>query len=83
MENKANIYVVVTDNDWYDYLAENQPDELNFWQPDGKQVFRALQHYGLFLFKLHRPSINTAKQNPILLSAALDILLFLRTFMWK
>lgn len=55
MENKANIYVGVTDNDWYDYLANNQPDELNFWQPGGKQVFRALQPYDLFLFKLHSP----------------------------
>ncbi|MGI5920968.1 MAG: HNH endonuclease [Syntrophomonadaceae bacterium] len=55
MDNKANIYVGVTDNDWYDYLANHQPDELNFWQPGGKQVFRALQPYGLFLFKLHSP----------------------------
>ena len=55
MENKTNIYVGVTDNDWYDYLATNQPDELNFWQPGGKQAFRALQPYDLFLFKLHSP----------------------------
>ena len=55
MENKANIYVGVTDNHWYDYLANNQPDELNFWQPGGKQAFRALQPYDLFLFKLHSP----------------------------
>lgn len=55
MVNKSNIYVGVTDNSWYDYLANNQPDELNFWQPGGKQVFRALQPYDLFLFKLHSP----------------------------
>jgi putative restriction endonuclease len=36
-------------------LAYNQPDELNFWQPGGKQVFLALQPYDLFLFKLHSP----------------------------
>lgn len=55
MENKSNVYVGVTDGDWYDYLTNNQPDELNFWQPGGKQVFRALQPYDLFLFKLHSP----------------------------
>jgi putative restriction endonuclease len=49
-------YVGVTDFDWYTLLA-SQPgiDEVNFWQPGGKRVFRALDPGGLFLFKLHAP----------------------------
>lgn len=49
------MYVGVTDNDWYRFLAERQPDEVNFWQPSGHQGFRVLQPGGLFLFKLHSP----------------------------
>ena len=55
MENNSNIYVGVTDGNWYNFLANSRPDELNFWQPGGKQVFRALKPYELFLFKLHSP----------------------------
>ena len=49
------IYVGITDNNWYKFLAKQQPDEVNFWQPGGKQVFRVLNPYELFLFKLHSP----------------------------
>ena len=49
------IYVGITDNNWYSYLANIQPDEVNFWQPGGKQVFKILEPNGLFLFKLHSP----------------------------
>lgn len=49
------IFIGVTDNSWYNYLSEIQPDEVNFWQPGGKQVFKALEPNGLFLFKLHSP----------------------------
>ena len=31
------IFVGVTDSNWYNYLAYNRPDEVNFWQPGGKQ----------------------------------------------
>jgi len=49
-------FVGVTDQDWYDFL-KSQPhlDEVNFWQPGGKQQFRALSRGELFLFKLHAP----------------------------
>ncbi len=50
------IYVGVTDYNWFQYLAKEQPDELNFWQPGGKQAFKALQVNELFLFKLHSPN---------------------------
>jgi len=49
------LYVGVTDNNWYDFLAQQQPDEVNFWQPGGRQTFRALEPCGMFLFKLHNP----------------------------
>jgi len=49
------IYIGVTDNSWYNYLSNIQPDEVNFWQPSGKPIFKALETNGLFLFKLHSP----------------------------
>jgi putative restriction endonuclease len=49
------LYVGVTDSNWYNYLAEIKPDEVNFWQPGGKQPFKVIQPNELFLFKLHSP----------------------------
>ncbi|TSA04525.1 MAG: HNH endonuclease [Nitrospiraceae bacterium] len=50
-------YVAVTDNDWYQFLSQRPDrDEVNFWQPGGKQLFRALKPGELFLFKLHSPN---------------------------
>lgn len=47
------IFVGVTDNDWFDFLAaRTDVDEVNFWQPSGQSQFRALQPGDLFLFKL-------------------------------
>ena len=48
-------WVGVTDNRWYSYLAERQPDEVNFWRPKSTAQFRAIAPGGLFLFKLHSP----------------------------
>jgi len=48
-------YVGVTDNNWYNFLANSKPDEVNFWQPGGKLAFKALEPNDLFLFKLHSP----------------------------
>jgi len=52
----VKIWVGVTDDDWFDYLASHKPDEVNFWQPSGGRVFRVLQPGELFLFKLHSPN---------------------------
>jgi len=51
-----NLFVGVTDGDWYELLA-SQPalDEVNFWQPGGNTQFKALASGELFLFKLHSP----------------------------
>jgi len=52
----VNAYVGITDFEWYRRLAGGPPrDEVNFWQPGGSRLFRALDPGGLFLFKLHAP----------------------------
>lgn len=49
-------FVGVTDNKWFEYLAQLQPDEVNFWQPGGNISFKAIPQYAPFLFKLHSPN---------------------------
>ena len=49
-------YVAVTDNDWFRFLKQRPNlDEVNFWQPSGNRLFRALDTGQPFLFKLHAP----------------------------
>jgi len=49
-------YVAVTDRQWYGFLATRSGlDEVNFWQPGGTRVFRALEPGEPLLFKLHHP----------------------------
>jgi putative restriction endonuclease len=48
------LYVGVADNDWFRFLAEANPDEVNFWRPGGGS-FRAVKPGSPFLFKLHSP----------------------------
>ena len=40
-------WVAVTDNAWFRFLSELQPDEVNFWQPGGQSRFRAVEQ-GIF-----------------------------------
>ena len=49
-----NIFVGVTDKNWYEQLKSQATDEVNFWNPGGTP-FKALQENELFLFKLHYP----------------------------
>lgn len=49
-----NIYVGVTNDNWYSFLAATSPVELNFWKPGGTS-FKALKPGEPFLFKLHHP----------------------------
>ena len=50
------VFVGQTDNSWFNFLA-NRRDivEVNFWQPSGANVFRALKPGEPFLFKLKAP----------------------------
>ena len=50
------LLVAVTDSDWFNYLSELRPDEVNFWQPSGSGGFRALVPGEPLLFKLHAPN---------------------------
>lgn len=49
------MYVGVTDYDWYTFQMEKKYDEVNFWKPGIKKEFKALQLNSLFLFKLKKP----------------------------
>lgn len=50
----ANLFIGLTDYDWYDFLRTRRYDEVNFWRPGGT-AFRALRPGELFLFKLKSP----------------------------
>jgi len=51
----VKFYVAVTDNHWFRFLAERQPDEVNFWRPKATTGVRAISQGEPFLFKLHSP----------------------------
>lgn len=51
-----NLYLAVTDRDWFRFLRSRPgTDEVNFWQPGGNRQFRALAPGEPMLFKLHSP----------------------------
>jgi len=53
-----NIFVGVTDSDWYDLLAlQSNIEEVNFWQPGGNRAFKAIEQGELFLLKPHRKDV--------------------------
>lgn len=49
------LYLGVTDNIWFKYLSQINPEDINFWQPSGTVNFKALQSGAPFLFKLRKP----------------------------
>lgn len=50
------IVVGVTDTYWYRFLsAQPEQREINFWRPQAKTAFRALQPGEPFLFKRKAP----------------------------
>ncbi len=51
----VNMYVGLTDWDWYRSLSAGASQEVNFWRPSATQAFHALDAGELFLFKLHSP----------------------------
>ena len=49
-------FVGVTDNDWFAFLSQQQAiDEVNFWQPGGTGLFRAMEPGEPFLFNVDAP----------------------------
>ncbi|MEO7923110.1 MAG: HNH endonuclease [Chitinophagaceae bacterium] len=48
-------YLGVTDNDWYNFLAQQNREDVNFWQPGGNTTFKILHIGEPFLFKLKSP----------------------------
>lgn len=48
------MYIGITDYDWFEFLKSKNAEEANFWKP-GTQPFKALQENDMFLFKLHHP----------------------------
>lgn len=53
-------WVGVTDNHWYEFLAQRHLDEVNFWQPSATPPFKGAQVGMPFLFKLKRPNNHIA-----------------------
>ena len=49
-------YIGITDDDWFHFLAQHKPDEVNFWRPRDKSDFKVIQESAPFLFKLHLPN---------------------------
>lgn len=48
-------YLGVTNNKWFRYLSNLNPEEVNFWRPGGTAPFKVLQSGEPFLFKLASP----------------------------
>ncbi|MGR2913015.1 HNH endonuclease [Acidithiobacillus ferrivorans] len=53
-------WVGVTDNHWYEFLAQRELDEVNFWQPSATPPFKGAPVGMPFLFKLKRPNNHIA-----------------------
>lgn len=48
-------YLSVTDNRWFNYLRNINPEDINFWQPSGTVKFKVLTPGAPFIFKLKSP----------------------------
>lgn len=48
-------YLGVTDNNWFKFLSNIDPEDVNFWQPGGSVNFKVLSPGAPFLFKLKTP----------------------------
>ncbi len=51
-----NLFLAVTDNDWFRFLRSRAPiEEVSFWRPGGEAGLLALHPGEPLLFKLHAP----------------------------
>ncbi|MFI5219593.1 MAG: HNH endonuclease [Bacteroidia bacterium] len=48
-------FIGVTDTEWFKYLTQINPEDVNFWQPGGKASFKVIGRGAPFLFKLKSP----------------------------
>jgi putative restriction endonuclease len=48
-------YIGATDYNWFYYLRKINPEDVNFWLPGGKTIYKILGPGAPFLFKLKRP----------------------------
>ena len=48
-------YLGVTDNNWYNFLALQNRQDVNFWQPGGNTTFKVIASGAPFPFKLKSP----------------------------
>lgn len=48
-------FLAVTDDNWFNFLAYQEPDEVNFWRPSSTTNFKAISEGAPFLFKLKAP----------------------------
>lgn len=78
-------WVGTTDNDWFDFLSKHVPpvDEVNFWQPSGKALFRHMPEGTPFLFKLKSPLNCVAGGGYYVRNSPLPISLAWETFEQK
>jgi putative restriction endonuclease len=49
------LWVGVTDTNWFEFLRDRAPAEVNFWQPSANRRAAILEAGAPFLFKLHAP----------------------------
>jgi putative restriction endonuclease len=78
-------WVGTTDNDWFDHLSKHVPpvDEVNFWQPSGKPLFKHMPEGTPFLFKLKAPLNCIAGGGYYVRNSALPLSLAWATFEQK
>ena len=50
-----DFYIGNTDYQWYTFLSERDPEDINFWQPGGLINFRAIKPGAPFLLRLKSP----------------------------
>jgi putative restriction endonuclease len=48
-------YIGTTDLNWFNFLRQINPEDVNFWRPGGKTDFKVLSPGAPFLFKLKSP----------------------------
>ena len=48
-------YIGNTDKQWYDFLKGREPEDINFWQPGGRQGFHIINTGAPFLLRLKSP----------------------------